>query len=118
MFSIEGLFEFFWSPGAECWWEGGFLVLWSFLACLLALSVYSTLFVLFASAFNTLCLFTYEKKKSILMGSCYIYIYIYESRAQGNPAGHMSSAASPDSFKMESQSSMNMEMEPLKGQIQ
>ena len=30
----------------------------------------------------------------------------------------MSSAASPDSFKMESQSSMNMEMEPLKGQIQ
>ena len=48
------------------------------------------------------------------MGSCYIYIYIYESRAQGNPAGHMSSAASPDSFKMESQSSMNMEMEPLK----
>ena len=72
-----------------------------------------------------------KRKKSILMGSCkyweivtfmahfsfcgILYIYIYESRAQGNPAGHMSSAASPDSFKMESQSSMNMEMEPLKG---
>lgn len=76
MFSIEGLFEFFWSPGAECWWEGGFLVLWSFLACLLALSVYSTLFVLFASAFNTLCSFTYGKKKKHSNGFM-LYIYIY-----------------------------------------
>ena len=66
MFSLEGLFEFFWSPsplGAECWWEGGFLVLWSFLACLLALSVNSTLFVLFASAFNTL-IYLWKKKRA------------------------------------------------------
>ena len=42
-----------------------FLVLFSFLACLLALSVYfvCTLLRLFASAFNTFCLFTYKTLK-------------------------------------------------------
>lgn len=59
-------------------------------------------------------IYLWKKKKHSNGFMLYIYIYIYESRAQGNPAGHMSSAASPDSFKMESQSSMNMEMEPLK----
>ena len=42
-----------------------FLVLFSFLACLWALFVYfvCTLLRLFASAFNTFCLFTYKKIK-------------------------------------------------------
>ena len=67
VFSLEGLFEFFWSPSPlGCWVLLGrwvLVLLFSFLACLLALFVYSvcTLLRLFASAFNTFCSFTYKK---------------------------------------------------------